>query len=89
MNDGDVDDQVNPNLEAMREAFRLRRAKLGLTIDQVAAASGLDRRQVLRIANGEVRGTMGDWWRLARAVQVPLADLVPFLDAPHRSTPRP
>ncbi|QSB22149.1 helix-turn-helix transcriptional regulator [Curtobacterium sp. 24E2] len=71
-----------PNLAAMQAAFRERRAQLGITIDEVASRSGIDRRDVLRLANGEVRGSISAWWAIARAVETPLSDLSKRLDDP-------
>lgn len=75
-------ERPRPNLAAMQAAFRERRARLGLTIDEVAARSGIDRRDVLRLANGEVRGSISAWWAIARAVETPLSELSERLDDP-------
>lgn len=69
-----------PNFAAMRAAFVLRKAELGLTYDRLAELSGVGRRDVWRLSTGETVGTVASWYALAAAVEMPFPDLVAHLD---------
>jgi transcriptional regulator with XRE-family HTH domain len=70
-----------PNLGAMRAAARaIRESSPGLTIDVLAARSGLSRNAVLNLLNGQRDGGITSWHHLAHGLDVSLADLVKHLD---------
>lgn len=52
------------------------RAAAGLTQENLAEATGIDRRSLQRYEVGETDPTVGRVLRISRAVDVPLADLV-------------
>jgi len=70
-----------PNLEALRTAARaIRESRPGLTIDVLAARSGLSRNTVLNLLNGTREGTLASWYLLAYGLGVSLPELVAHLD---------
>jgi hypothetical protein len=70
----------DPDLEAMRAAARrIRESSPGLTIEVLAARSGLSRNAVLNLLNGHRDGGIASWYRLAHGLNVPLTDLVVHL----------
>ena len=70
-----------PNLEALRVAARaIRESHPGLTIDALAARSGLSRNTVLNLLNGTREGTLASWYLLAYGLGVSLPELVAHLD---------
>jgi len=70
-----------PNMEALRVAARaIRQSHPGLTIDALAARSGLSRNTVLYLLNGTREGTLASWYLLAYGLGVSLPELVAHLD---------
>jgi putative transcriptional regulator len=59
----------------MRLAFSTRRKSEGLTYDVVAERSGIARRTVQRLENGEREGNLKTWFHLANAVGLDLPKL--------------
>lgn len=59
----------------MRLAFSTRRKSEGLTYDVVAERSGIARRTVQRLENGEREGNIKTWFHLANAVGLGLPEL--------------
>ncbi|TWX34138.1 helix-turn-helix transcriptional regulator [Frigoribacterium sp. ACAM 257] len=59
----------------MRLAFSTRRKSEGLTYDVVAERSGIARRTVQRLENGEREGNIKTWFHLANAVGIDLPRL--------------
>lgn len=77
-----------PNLAALREAARaIREATPGLTIDVLAARSGLSRNAVLNLLNGSRDGGLTSWYLLAHGLGVPFSDLARYLDDSLPATP--
>lgn len=57
----------------------LREAR-GMTYESLAEASGLSRRGVISLERGEREGTIRSWFRVARGLGVPIAELLSALD---------
>lgn len=72
---------AEPNLVALRSAAQQARHDSGLTWDELAARSGLQRRSVQYLMSGERNGSLSAWWKLARGLGVSFSDLVAALDA--------
>lgn len=76
-----------PNFVALREKFRALREERGLTYDALAERTGLNRRNIVALATGEARngnaaeGSLASWWKLAKALDVDLAELLSALDS--------
>jgi len=71
-----------PNLEALRAASRaIRESQPGLTIDVLAARSGMSRNSVINLLNGGRGGTLESWYLLAYGLGVRLSELVEHLDS--------
>ncbi|PZE68767.1 helix-turn-helix domain-containing protein [Curtobacterium sp. MCBD17_021] len=76
-----VPDRSEPNLSALRLAVQQARHDAGLTWDELAARSGLQRRSVQYLASGERTGSLSAWWKLARGLGVRFSELMEALDA--------
>jgi transcriptional regulator with XRE-family HTH domain len=70
---------LEPDFRLLRAAARAARDRSGLTIDQVAARSGLSRDAVLDLLNCPDEGRVRSWWRLARGLWVEFAELAAVL----------
>lgn len=78
-----------PNFEALRLRLSALRAERDLTYDQLAELSGVSRATLVTIETGahrsrrpdspSSRGSLETWWRIAKALDVPLADLLKTL----------
>jgi transcriptional regulator with XRE-family HTH domain len=78
-----------PDFEALRLRLSTLRAERGLTYDQLADKSGVSRATLVTIETGahrsrrpdspSSRGSLETWWRIAKALDVPLADLLETL----------
>ncbi|WP_353063028.1 helix-turn-helix domain-containing protein [Curtobacterium citri] len=77
-----VSHRSEPNLSALRLAVQQARHDAGLTWDELAARSGLQRRSVQYLVSGERVGTLSAWWKLARGLDVRFGELVDSLDEP-------
>ncbi|MGL3199386.1 MULTISPECIES: helix-turn-helix domain-containing protein [Curtobacterium] len=77
-----VPDRSEPNLSALRLAVQRARHDAGLTWDELAARSGLQRRSVQYLVSGERVGTLTAWWKLARGLDLRFGELMESLDAP-------
>lgn len=73
---------ASPNFQSLSKAVSRRRAELGLTYEQVAAASGLSRITVINLELAKTRGSLATWFALAGALEVPIGKLVRHLDDP-------
>jgi transcriptional regulator with XRE-family HTH domain len=62
--------------EAVGGRVRRARADRGLTLDQLAGASGVSRRMIVNIEGGTSNASIATLLRLAHGLQVSLADLV-------------
>lgn len=75
-----------PDFEALRLRLSVLRAERGLTYDQLAELSGVSRATLVTIETGahrsrrpdspSSRGSLETWWRIARALDVPLSELL-------------
>jgi DNA-binding XRE family transcriptional regulator len=78
-----------PDFEALRLRLSVLRAERGLTYDQLAELSGVSRATLVTIETAahrsrrpdspSSRGSLETWWRIAKALDVPLADLLRVL----------
>ena len=59
----------------MRLTFSVRRKSEGLSYEVVAERSGIARRTVQRLENGEREGNLKTWFHLANAVGLDLPEL--------------
>jgi len=71
----------SPNLEALRVAARaIKESRPGLTLDVLAARSGMSRNTVINLLTGARDGNLSSWYLLAHGLGVSLSDLVTHLD---------
>ena len=73
---------VGPNYLALRRALSTRRAELGLTYEALAEAAGLSRTGVINLELGNRLGSLGTWFALAKALDVPFGRLMEYLEDP-------
>ena len=59
-----------PNYAALRDQMRDLRDKRGLTFDQLAEKSGVDRRTLLAMQKGTTNGRLDSWFSVAQAFEV-------------------
>ena len=68
------------NLEqAIGHEIRILRKALGLTVSEIAAATGLSVGMLSKIENGNISPSLTTLQTLARALGVPVTDAVPAL----------
>ena len=65
-----------PNFGALRSEFRRRRSDAGLTYDALAEKTGVSRRTLISIENGQSNGSVETWYRIAGALNVNMSDLM-------------
>jgi transcriptional regulator with XRE-family HTH domain len=65
-----------PNFGALRSEFRRRRRDAGLTYDALAEKTGVSRRTLISIENGQSNGSVESWYRIAGALDIDMADLM-------------
>lgn len=80
---------ASPDFETLRLRLSTLRAERGWTYDDLAERSGVSRATLVTIETGvsqsrrpdslSSRGSLESWWRIARAFDVPLSDLVDAL----------
>lgn len=59
-----------PNYAALRDQMRDLRDEHGLTFDQLAERSGVDRRTLLAMQKGTTNGRLDSWFSVAQAFDV-------------------
>ncbi|MGO1737314.1 MAG: helix-turn-helix transcriptional regulator [Leucobacter sp.] len=59
-----------PNYAALRDQMRDLRDERGLTFDQLAERSGVDRRTLLAMQKGKTNGRLDSWFSVAQALDV-------------------
>jgi len=69
--------------EAVGRRVRAARTRHGWTLDRLAEASGVSRRMVVNVESGSSNASIATLLRLARALDVALADLVSDGPQPH------
>jgi transcriptional regulator with XRE-family HTH domain len=87
------DDRTDPNFDALRERLRTLRGERGITYDELSELTGISRTTLIAIEKGSprknsaredrahTRGSLESWWRIARALGVPLSELLSALDS--------
>jgi transcriptional regulator with XRE-family HTH domain len=68
------------NLVPLAQRIRTRRQELGLTLDQVAAATGLTRSFLSKVENFRTTPSLPSLFHIAQALSVTLSELVEGLD---------
>jgi DNA-binding XRE family transcriptional regulator len=68
-----------PNFGALRSEFRRRRNDAGLTYDALAEMTGVSRRTLISIENGQSNGSVETWYHIARALGINMSDLMSSL----------
>ncbi|WP_420038432.1 helix-turn-helix transcriptional regulator [Leucobacter komagatae] len=66
----------DPDLSQLRFVLAKAREEQMLTQEELAARAGITRESVLNIGSGRSRGSIETWARLARALDIPLGDLI-------------
>lgn len=79
-----------PNFEALRGCLSKLRAERGWTYDELAERSGVSRATLVAMETATPRnrrpkkpasrGSLESWWRLSKAFEVPLGELLLALD---------
>lgn len=59
-----------PPLELLRSLLHERRRRHGFTYDKLARISGVSRRTIISVEQGDSTGSLETWYRLARALKV-------------------
>lgn len=71
---------VVPNYAAVRLAAHVRRRELGLTVRQLSALSGVPKSTLDGVLYGyDSEGTTRTWFAIARALGMPVGDLLNHL----------
>lgn len=80
---------ASPDFEALRHRLSTLRAERGWTYDELAERSGVSRATLVTIETGATRnrrpnspssrGSLESWWRIARAFEMPLSELIDSL----------
>jgi len=70
----------DPDLGRLAASLKQLRSDRGLTYEQLAEASGLSRRGVIALEQGERSGNLRSWYRVAAALDVPFSELMAALD---------
>lgn len=63
-----------PNYAALRDQMRDLRDEHGITFDQLAEKSGVDRRTLLAMQKGTTNGRLDSWFSVAQAFDVKPGD---------------
>jgi transcriptional regulator with XRE-family HTH domain len=71
---------TEPDLARLAAELKSLREARGLTYEQLAERAGLSRRGVISMERGERTGNVRSWFRVAQALETPLADLMSVLD---------
>lgn len=69
-----------PDFGALRAEFRRLRRDSGLTYDALAEKTGVSRRTLISIENGQSNGSVESWYHISRALGTNLADMMTMLD---------
>jgi len=69
-----------PNFDAVRLAAHIRRQELSLTLKQVVLRAQIAESTVTGVLYGYHEGSVRTWWSLARALDMPLGELLQHLD---------
>ena len=69
-----------PNFRALQSEFQRLRHSSGLTYDALSEKTGISRRTLISIENGNSHGSVDTWYRIARAFGVTMSDLMTILE---------
>ena len=85
------DPLASPDFEALRLRLSKLRQERGLTYDALAGLTGITRSTLIALETGarranrpdkpNTRGSLESWWRIARALDIELVDLLSALDS--------
>ncbi len=65
-----------PDLTQLRVIIGTARVRAGMTIEQLAEASGVSRQTILNLGSGKHHGDLKTWLRLSRALGIGLDELL-------------
>ena len=81
---------AEPNFEALRLRLSALRHERGFTYDELSERTGVARTTLVALETGfkrqarpervHTRGSLESWWRIARALDVPLSELLDSLN---------
>lgn len=66
----------DPDLSQLRVIVARARVQRGLTIEQLAEASGVSRQTILNLGSGKHHGDLKTWLKLSKALEVSLDELL-------------
>lgn len=66
----------DPDLDQLRFIISRARVKAGMTVEQLAEASGMSRQTVLNLGSGKYKGDLRTWLKVSRALGVSLDELL-------------
>lgn len=85
------DPLATPNFDALRLRLSKLRQDRGLTYDQLSGLTGITRSTLVALETASrrsdrpdrpnTRGSLESWWRIARALDMPLSELLNSLDS--------
>lgn len=84
-----------PNISALRLKLARLRHEQGLSYNELAARAGIGRSTLVYLESGSsnrnpdrpaTAGSIETWYRIAKALNVPLAELLDSLDLPTEAT---
>ncbi|WP_256369570.1 helix-turn-helix transcriptional regulator [Nesterenkonia sp. NBAIMH1] len=67
--------QPDPDLDQLRHIIGKARVDAGMTLEQLAEASGVGRQTIVQLSNGKYYGDLNTWLKLSRALKVGLDEL--------------
>ena len=69
-----------PNFDALRSEFRRLRSESGMSYDALAEKTGVSRRTLISVENGQSNGSVETWYRITDAFGISMSDLMATLD---------
>ncbi|WP_147102877.1 helix-turn-helix transcriptional regulator [Nesterenkonia populi] len=67
--------QSDPDLDQLKHILGKARVDAGMTLEQLAEASGVGRQTIVQLSNGKYYGDLKTWLKLSRALGVSLDEL--------------
>lgn len=74
------DPRVHARRLAVADAVRVRRQRLGLSQEQLAAKAGCDRQTINRMENSQHSSLLDRWFEVADALEVRITELLAAAD---------